>query len=111
MLISAPRLTAQSSGEIEKPVKIEWQGKQGYFVTNNFMRDYITMSYELDKVNELLVIKDNLYKSLYQDTFNFSQTQKADKIMITALRISTEVLGVSLLGVIAGFAVYALVTR
>ena len=105
------RLIAQSSGEIEKPVKIEWQGKSGYFVSTSFMKDYVTMSYEIEKLNELLTIKDNLYKSLYTDYESFSKRQKSDKIVITALRITSEVLGVSLLGVTAGFFVYALVVR
>ena len=105
------KLTAQSKDEIEKPVKIEYQGKSGYFVTSSFMKDYVTMSYEVEKLNELLTIKDNLYKSLYTDYETYTKRQKSDKIMIAALRISTEVLGVSLLGVIAGFAVYALVVR
>lgn len=109
------RLTSQSKdeikSEIEKPIKIEYQGKQGYFVTSNFMRDYISMSYEIDKLNELLEIKDNLYKSLYTEYQTYTKNQSRDKIISTAWRITSEVLGVSLLGVISGFCVYALVVR
>jgi len=75
------------------------------------MKDYVTMSYEIEKLNELLLIKDNLYKSLSTDFEAYTKNMKRDKLAITALRITSEVLGVSLLGVTAGFFVYALVVR